>query len=216
MDSREERSLGDRRWSLRQSPHFNRGTRSRCSPATARVNPTKDWTDFLMSLARTTRSSRTPRQQRTFDPNADGIHGSCLSGTTTGPFFFDPTNVVCSVKDPCGAAQRGGARSYHRWCSMPLFSYGNMGRNVLRGPGINDWDISIMRELQVHREQITAVPIQLLQRFQPCAVLCGPTSNGGAVGGAGQFGEVSTDTSPSTSPYYRGPRIIQFALKILF
>ena len=44
----------------------------------------------------------------------------------------------------------------------------------------------------------------------------GPTSSGGSVGGASQFGQVSSDTSPSTSSYYRGPRVIQFALKFFF
>ena len=156
---------------------------------------------------------KNPRQQRTFSPNADGIHGSCLSGTTTGPFFFDPTNVVCSVGPPVGQPNVAGLGLTTG--GVPLFSYGNMGRNVLRGPGINDWDISIMKNFKFTESKSLQFQSNFFNAFNHVQFY-GPTSNGGAVGGAGQFGEVSTDTSPSTSPYYRGPRIIQFALKILF
>src|SRR5208283_1067279 len=38
-----------------------------------------------------------PRQTQTFSPSSDGLHGSCLSGTTTGHFFIDPTNLVCAA-----------------------------------------------------------------------------------------------------------------------
>jgi hypothetical protein len=44
----------------------------------------------------------------------------------------------------------------------------------------------------------------------------GPTSNGGSTGGSSQFGQVSTDSPASNSPYYRGPRILHFALKFYF
>jgi hypothetical protein len=156
---------------------------------------------------------KNPRQQRTFSPNADGIHGSCLSGTTTGPFFFDPTNVVCSVGPPVG--QRNVAGLGLTTGGVPLFTYGNMGRNVLRGPGINDWDISIMKNFKFTESKSLQFQSNFFNAFNHVQFY-GPTSNGGSVGGAGQFGQVSTDSSPSTSPYYRGPRIIQFALKILF
>src|SRR5207253_10737907 len=78
---------------------------------------------------------KNPRQIRTFSPSPDGIHGSCLGGTESGPFVFDPTNLVCANGLPGGIA--GG---------VPLFSHGNMGRNSLRGPGINNWDISILKD----------------------------------------------------------------------
>jgi hypothetical protein len=98
---------------------------------------------------------------------------------------------------------------------VPLFTYGNMGRNVLRGPGINDWDISIMKNFKFTESKSLQFQSNFFNAFNHVQFY-GPTSNGGSVGGAGQFGQVSTDSSPSTSPYYRGPRIIQFALKILF
>src|SRR5262249_15585262 len=68
-----------------------------------------------------------PRQIRTFSPLPDGIHGSCLTGPATGRFYFDPTNLDCA--------------------NVPLFTFGTMGRNALRGPGINNWDLSIMKKI---------------------------------------------------------------------
>ncbi len=156
---------------------------------------------------------KNPRQMRTFSPSSDGIHGSCLSGTTTGFFYFDPTNVVCSVAPPAGQPYVAGLGLVQG--GVPLFSYGNMGRNVLRGPGINDWDISIMKNFRFTESKYLQFQSNFFNAFNHVQFY-GPTSSGGSVGGASQFGQVSSDTSPSTSPYYRGPRIIQFALKMFF
>ena len=156
---------------------------------------------------------KNPRQLRTFSPSSDGLHGSCLSSTTTGYFWFDPTNLVCAVGPPAGQPNVAGLGLTTG--GVPLFSYGNMGRNILRGPGINDWDISIMKNFKITESKSIQFQSNFFNAFNHVQFY-GPTSNGGSVGGSSQFGQVSTDTSPSTSSYYRGPRIIQFALKILF
>ena len=156
---------------------------------------------------------KNPRQLRTFSPSSDGLHGSCLSSTTTGYFLFDPTNIVCAVGPPAGQPYVAGIGLTPG--GVPLFSYGNMGRNVLRGPGINDWDISIMKNFKFSESKSLQFQSNFFNAFNHVQFY-GPTSNGGSVGGSGQFGQVSTDSSPSTSPYYRGPRIIQFALKLFF
>jgi hypothetical protein len=88
-----------------------------------------------------------PRLIRTFSPSPDGIHGSCLSGTETGPFWFDPTNLVCSVGPPVGQPLPGFSTSLVQG-GVPLFTHGDMGRNTLRGPGINNWDISILKDFK--------------------------------------------------------------------
>jgi hypothetical protein len=154
-----------------------------------------------------------PRQIQTFSPSSDGIHGSCLSGTTTGHFLINPMNLVCSVGPPVGqpfvsniGLTQGG---------VPLFTYGNMGRNVLRGPGINDWDISIMKNFQLTESKSVQFQSNFFNAFNHTQFF-GPTLGAGALGGSSLFGQVSTDSTPSNSPYYRGPRIIQFALKVYF
>ncbi|HXY14487.1 MAG TPA: carboxypeptidase regulatory-like domain-containing protein [Terriglobales bacterium] len=156
-----------------------------------------------------------PRQIRTFSPSPDGVHGSCLSGTATGPFWFDPTNLVCSVGPPVGqplpsfstALVQGG---------VPLFTHGDMGRNSLRGPGINDWDISILKDFKFTESKYVEFQANFYNAFNHIQFY-GPSSTEGASGFSGNFGMVTSDTSPSTATaYYRGPRLIQFALKFYF
>jgi Carboxypeptidase regulatory-like domain len=156
---------------------------------------------------------RNPRQLRTFSPSADGIHGSCLGSTTTGFFLIDPTNLVCSVGPPVG--QPLPANTTLIQGGVPLFTFGNMGRNVLRGPGINNWDISILKNFKFTESKSLQFQSNFFNAFNH-AQFFGPTSNGGSVGGGGLFGQVSSDSTPSQSPYYRGPRVIQFALKFYY
>jgi hypothetical protein len=98
---------------------------------------------------------------------------------------------------------------------VPLFSFGNMGRNVLRGPGINNWDISVLKNFKFTESKALQFQCNLFNAFNH-AQFYGPASNGGSDGLTGQFGQVSSDSTPSQSPYYRGPRVIQFALKFYF
>jgi hypothetical protein len=144
---------------------------------------------------------RDPRPLRTFSPSADGIHGSCLSGQTTGHFWFDPTNLVCAVGGPGG---------------VPLFSHGDSGRNFLRGPGINNWDISLLKDFKVTESKSVQFQASFFNAFNHVQFL-GPSSTEGGSGGSGNFGQVTSDSSQSTTTaYYRGPRLIQFALKFYF
>jgi hypothetical protein len=156
---------------------------------------------------------KNPRQVQTFSPDADGLHGSCLPGTVTGHFLINPTNLVCSVGQPAGLPFVPGIGLTQG--GVPLFSYGNMGRNMLRGPGINDWDISIMKTFQFTESKSLQFQSNFFNAFNHTQFF-GPTLSAGTLGGSSLFGQVSTDSTPSSSPYYRGPRIVQFALKLYF
>ena len=155
-----------------------------------------------------------PRELQTFSPDADGLHGSCLIGTTTGHFLIDPTNLVCAPGPPVGQPVPPSSTTLIAG-GVPLFTYGNMGRNVLRGPGINNWDISIMKNFRFTESKYLQFQSNFFNAFNHTQFF-GPTSSAGAVGGSGVFGQVTTDSTGSSSPYYRGPRIIQFALKMFF
>ena len=156
---------------------------------------------------------KNPRILHSFTPSSDGLHGSCVSNTSAAPYWFDPTNLVCAVGPPVGQPFVSGIGLTQG--GVPLFSYGNMGRNVLRGPGINDWDISIMKNFQLTESKSLQFQSNFFNAFNHTQFY-GPTSNGGSTGGSSQFGQVSTDSSPSNSTYYRGPRIMQFALKFYY
>jgi hypothetical protein len=155
-----------------------------------------------------------PRQIRTFEINPnDPVHLSCVTSngmdpvthnpTVTGHFWFDPTNINCA-NAPFTA---GG---------VPLFSHGNMGRNTLRGPGINNWDISLLKDFKFTESKSLQFQASFFNAFNHVQFL-GPSSSEGASGFSGQFGQVTSDTSQSTTTaYYRGPRLIQFALKFYY
>jgi hypothetical protein len=153
-----------------------------------------------------------PRPLRTFNyPISDPLHYSCVSPTSvnqatgiasvTGHFYFDPKNLVCATGVPGG---------------VPLFSHGNMGRNSLRGPGINNWDISILKDFKLTESKSLEFQAGFFNAFNHVQFF-GPSSTEGASGGSGNFGQVTSDTTPSTTTaYYRGPRLIQFALKFYY
>lgn len=155
---------------------------------------------------------KNPRVIRTFSPDPDGIHGSCLNGQVSGPFWFDPTNIVCAVGQPIGLPSDPSLVSG----GVPLFTHGNMRRNSLSGPGINDWDLSVLKDFKFTESRYLQFQAAFFNAFNH-AQFYGPSSAEGASGFSSNFGMVTSDTSPSTTTaYYRGPRLIQFALKLYF
>ena len=52
-----------------------------------------------------------------------------------------------------------GQRTFYRWFNTAAFAmpkkgtFGNAGVNVMRNPGINNWDLSITKKFPLHSEQ---------------------------------------------------------------
>ena len=155
-----------------------------------------------------------PRNVETFSPSGDGIHGSCLPGPVTGHFMINPMNLVCSVDAPVGQPFPGAGFGLVQG-GVPLFTYGNMGRNTIRGPGINNWDISVAKNFHFSESKTLQFQSNFFNAFNH-AQFYGPTLSEGTVGNSSFFGQVTSDSSPSIYPFYRGPRVIQFALKLYF
>jgi hypothetical protein len=89
---------------------------------------------------------------------------------------------------------------------VPLFTHGNMGRNGLRGPGINNRDISIAKDFKFTESTSLQLRSEFFNAFNHVQFYS-PTFQDGTVGGDALFGQVTSD---------RGPRVIQFALKLYF
>jgi hypothetical protein len=143
-----------------------------------------------------------PRQQETFSPSSNGLNGSCLAGTETGHFMFNPMNLVCAVGSPIGLP----ADPLLTPGGVPLFTHGNMGRNVLRGPGINNWDFSLAKDIKLAESKSLEFRSEFFNAFNHVQFYS-PTFQDGSIGGDSLFGQVTSD---------RGPRVIQFALKAYF
>jgi hypothetical protein len=99
----------------------------------------------------------------------------------------------------------------------PTGTYGNVGRNSLRGPGNFSFDLSLVRSFKI-RERFT------LQARAEAFNILNHTNFVGAFAPAGQpagatFGTASTNLSSSNFGQVTGaydPRILQFALKLFF
>jgi hypothetical protein len=142
-----------------------------------------------------------PRQIETFSPGSDGLSGSCLGGAETGHFPFNPMSVVCAVGPPVGVIDASLTAG-----GVPLFTHGNIRRNALRGPGINNWDFSIQKDFKFMENKSVEFRTELFNAFNHVQFYC-PTFQDGTQGGDGLFGQVTSD---------RPPRIVQFALKVYF
>ncbi len=175
-------------------PRFRQGSRSRFTPTTnaSQQDNYLDRPDVIGPVPYT-RQPRNPNQ--TFTSQCNGTS----SGTETGNFWFNPTNLVCNAcpyDDPtCSVAGDGPG--------IPLFTYGNMPRNYLRGPGINDWDLSIVKKTNFRETKSVEFRAEFFNAFNHVQFL--RVDNTGYL--SPTFAQVISD---------RGPRLIQFGLKLYF
>lgn len=108
--------------------------------------------------------------------------------TVNGNFYFNPTAFDCTSP---GNNAIGS-----------LASFGNLGRNTLRGPGINNWDMSFMKKIKIAESKSLEFRGEFFNAFNHVQFL-----NPDNQGFSGTFGQISQT---------RGPRLIQFALKFYF
>ncbi len=119
-----------------------------------------------------------PRSLHSFDPST----ANCLPGTVTDAhFYFDPTSFSCN---------------------NALFSFGNSGRNIFRGPGRNNFDLTIGRTFSLTESKTLEFRSEFFNAFNH-AQFFNPDHNGFD----NNFGQITQA---------RDPRIIQFALKFYF
>ncbi len=121
-----------------------------------------------------------PRSLHSFtDTNA----ANCLGGPiTNGHFYFDPTSFDCA--------------------NVPLFTFGNSGRNVIYGPGRNNYDLTIGRHFKFSEARSLEFRAEFFNAFNH-AQFFNPDHNG-------------FDANFAQITQARDPRIIQFALKFYF
>ncbi|MBZ5701410.1 MAG: TonB-dependent receptor [Acidobacteriia bacterium] len=160
-----------------------------------------------------------------------------------------PTNI-CLSQDVAGTGTGGGAyecqrpdlianpnldkgaRTLAHYFNTDAFvqpaagAFGNAGRNVLRQPGVNNWDLSIFKafefpwfgkhqgwaaaetaKLEFRGELFNAFNHAQYNSLDTSFVVADPINGAGSKSASPTFGAVTGD---------RGPREIQFALKLIF
>jgi hypothetical protein len=119
------------------------------------------------------------RSLHSFDPAT----ANCLGGPVTdGHFYFDPTAYDCN--------------------NVPLFSFGNSPRNALRGPGRNNFDLTIGRTFKLTESKTIEFRSEFFNAFNHAQFF-----NPDHFGFDTNFGQITQA---------RDPRIIQLALKFYF
>jgi hypothetical protein len=117
-----------------------------------------------------------------FDPRkVQTFTSDCTGGAVTGNFYVNPTVFDCS--------------------GVPLFTFGTLGRNAIRGPGINNWDLSLMKRTSITEHMKIEFRAEFFNAFNHTQFL-NPSGKS-----SGTFAQV-TQT--------RDPRLGQLALKLLF
>ena len=128
---------------------------------------------------------------RTFNARKIQSFDSTCGGGTNANYYFDPSSFDCSL-------------AYDTTNVLPgsLASFGNMGRNAIYGPGINNWDISFLKKFKLTESKNLEFRAEMFNAFNHVQFL-NPDNNGYS----GTFGQVSQD---------RGPRLVQFGLKFYY
>ena len=121
-----------------------------------------------------------PRSLHSFDPSV--VSADCLPGpVTNGHFYFNPTAFSCN---------------------NALFTFGNSGRNILRGPGRNNFDLTVGRTFKLGESKSIEFRSEFFNAFNHAQFF-----NPDHTGFDSNFGQITQA---------RDPRIIQFVLKFYF
>jgi hypothetical protein len=125
-----------------------------------------------------------PRSQHSFtpDPTVNNCLGASGPGATVGHFYFDPTAYDC--------------------VNVPALTFGNSGRNAIRGPGRNNFDLTIGRHFKLAESRQVEFRAEFFNAFNHTNFM-----NPDNFGQDSTFGQITQA---------RDPRIIQFVLKLYF
>lgn len=130
------------------------------------------------------------------------------SGTPFSPGLSGSTNGLATRPDVVAGQNPAGPRTVEKWFNTAAFVapvygyYGNAGRNILRGPGMVKWDVSLLKDFRIGESVI------LQFRGEAFNVLNRANFSGvSAAVGSPNYGMITSA---------RDPRSIQLGLKLEF
>jgi hypothetical protein len=124
---------------------------------------------------------------------------------------FDNANVGDGTARPNQVGNPNlsrGARSHTHWFNVDAFvpapfqTFGNAARNNIIGPGLNNFDFSILKTFTIAEQKRIEFRTEIFDMFNHTNF----TTVGNVIG-TGSFGQLTAS---------KDPRIIQFGLKFLF
>ncbi len=143
------------------------------------------------------------------DPNVNSSNTDC--GGTVGFNCARPNVIGNPNAKPCVPG------TFYNTCAftsdLVQGTYGNAGRNIVLGPGYQDWDLSIFKNFPIHEQTRLEFRADFFNIWNHTNFLTGPT------GSDGQFEPVAVELGTPQMGFpqaARDPRLVQFALKFLF
>jgi hypothetical protein len=148
---------------------------------------------------------------------APGATRSTATSNVPAGYFFNP---VAFVRPTVLAGQVIPSSNGTATAGATGTDFGNVGRNVLRGPGQTNVDFSVIKRFPIHESKNIELRAEFFNLFNHVN-FANPISNlsavpatsidpnsGRIIGSAGDFGRIISTSN--------NPRLIQFALKINF
>lgn len=128
-----------------------------------------------------------------------------------------------------GNPRSGFTKSINEWFNTAAFTqpiagtFGNSGRNILREPGINNWDLGLLKNLSLYERLNLQLRLESFNTFNHTQYGVDPTSASAAAGGPGT-GAIDRNVNDTTAanPNFgkvvsaRPGRILQLGAKITF
>jgi len=131
-------------------------------------------------------------------------------GGTVGYYEVRPNVVGNPNANPCVSGTLFNTCAFAD--NATFFTFGNAGRNIVRGPGLQNWDFSIFKLFPIHEQKHLEFRAEFFNIWNHVNPLLGPP---GAISEEPQAVEFGTPQFgfPIAA---RDPRFIQFALKFYF
>lgn len=133
---------------------------------------------------------------------------SPASGNNAGLIQYFPTNIVC---DPRTAGSCNSSSVFAIPATAAGFHFGNLGRNVLVGPGFSNVDFSVSKTTKITERLSHELRVEMFDLFNHPNF-----SNPGTVAQVGSttFGVIRATRGPTGDA--GSSRQIQFAMKLIF
>jgi hypothetical protein len=131
-------------------------------------------------------------------------------GGTVGFYEVRPNVVGNPNARPCASGTVFNTCAFVN--NTTFFTFGDAGRNIVRGPGLQNWDFSIFKMFPVREQMHVEFRSEFFNIWNHVNPLLGPS---GAISQEPQAVEFGTPQFGHTVAA-RDPRFIQFALKLYF
>ncbi|HMF56078.1 MAG TPA: carboxypeptidase regulatory-like domain-containing protein [Pyrinomonadaceae bacterium] len=142
--------------------------------------------------------------------------GTPLTITQSGDAFTTSIGAAAGTVRPNLIGDPHGTGSVLQWFNTAAFglattNYGSAGRGLIRGPGINNWDLSLMKSFRFNESTNLQLRSEFFNAFNH------PQFNNPGTGVTFLTnGTISNPTAFGVITAARNPRIIQFGLKLNF